>query len=122
MRPGRALCAPGEQRVVPQWQKSRGRLVMTAALEQSCNQVTHFCSSKKNTAEMIRMMELLVERYRDRRKLYLSWDAASWHISKHLHRRGGEDNTPVLKSRGARGETALTPSGALFLLVIHAFS
>ncbi len=77
MRPGRALCAPCEQRVVPQWQKSRGCLIMTAALELSGNRVTHFYSPKKNTAEMIRMMELLVERYRDRRKLYLSWDAAS---------------------------------------------
>ena len=42
MRPGRALCAPGERRVVPQWQKSRGCLIMTAALELSGNQVTHF--------------------------------------------------------------------------------
>jgi transposase/transposase-like protein len=42
MKPGRALCAPGEQRVVPQWQKSRGCLIITAALELSGNQVTHF--------------------------------------------------------------------------------
>ena len=62
MQPGRALSAPGEQRVVPQWQKSRGCMIVTAALELSSNQVTHFYSSKKNTAEMIRMMELLVER------------------------------------------------------------
>jgi hypothetical protein len=72
MKPGLALCAPGEQRVVPQWQRSRGCLIMTAALELSGNQVTHFYSPRKNTIEMIRMMELLVERYRDRRKLYLS--------------------------------------------------
>ena len=30
------------------------------------------------------MMEMLINRYRDRRKIYLSWDAASWHISKQL--------------------------------------
>ena len=42
MKPGRALSAPGEQRVVPQWQKSRGRMIMTAALELSGNQVTQF--------------------------------------------------------------------------------
>ena len=35
MQPGRALCAPGEQRVVPQWQKSRGCMIVTAALELS---------------------------------------------------------------------------------------
>ncbi len=119
MQPGRALCAPGEQRVVPQWQKSRGRLIMTAALELSGNQVTHFYSSKKNTAEMIRMMELLVERYRDRRKFYLSWDAASWHISKRLHRRVEEHNAAVPNGGGPTVETAPLPSGAQFLNVIE---
>ena len=63
MKPGRMLSAPGEQRVVPQWQKSRGCMIMTAALELSGNQVTHFYSPRKNTAEMIRMMELLVQKY-----------------------------------------------------------
>ena len=52
---------PGEQRVVPQWQRSKGSLILTAALELSTNQVTHFYSGAKNTAEMIRMMDLLVE-------------------------------------------------------------
>jgi transposase/transposase-like protein len=119
MQPGRALSAPGEQRVVPQWQRSRGCLIMTAALELSGNQVTHFYSPKKNTAEMIRMMELLVESYRDRRKLYLSWDAASWHISKRLHRRVEEHNAAVLGGGGPAVETAPLPSGAQFLNVIE---
>ena len=70
---------------------------MTAALELSGNQVTHFYSPKKNTAEMIRMMELLVQKYRDRRKLYLSWDAASWHISKSLYQRVEKHNAGVLE-------------------------
>ena len=119
MKPGLALCAPGEQRVVPQWQKSRGCLIMTAALELSGNKVTHFYSPKKNTAEMIRMMELLVEKYRDRRKLYLSWDAASWHISKRLHQRVAEHNATVLNGGGPMVETAPLPSGAQFLNVIE---
>ena len=100
MKPGLTLTAPGEQRIVPQWQKSRGCLLMTAALELSSNQVTHFYSAKKNTAEMIRMMEVLVEQYRDRRKLYLSWDGASWHISKRLFQRIEEHNAAVLDGGG----------------------
>jgi transposase len=119
MQPGRALTAPGEQRVVPQWQKSRGRIIVTAALELSSNQVTHFYSSKKNTAEMIRMMDLLVEKYNDRRKLYLSWDAASWHISKRLRQRIDEHNAAVLSGGGPTVETAPLPSGAQFLNVIE---
>jgi hypothetical protein len=85
-KPGLALAAPGEQRVVSQWQKSRGSLIVTAALDLSENQVHHFFSTKKNTVEMIRMMRLLIDRYRDRRKIYLSWDAASWHISRELYK------------------------------------
>jgi transposase len=119
MKPGLALCAPGEQRVVPQWQRSRGCLIMTAALELSGNQVTHFYSPKKNTTEMIRMMELLVEKYSGRRKIYLSWDAASWHISKRLHRCVEEHNATVISGGGPTVETAPLPSGAQFLNVIE---
>jgi hypothetical protein len=119
MKPGRALSAPGEQRVVPQWQKSRGCMIITAALELSGNQVTHFYSAKKNTAEMIRMMELLVEKYHDRRKLYLSWDAASWHISKRLYQRIDDHNASILGGGGPMVETAPLPSGAQFLNVIE---
>jgi transposase len=119
MKPGLTLTAPGEQRIVPQWQKSRGCLLMTAALELSGNQVTHFYSAKKNTAEMIRMMEVLVDQYRDRRKLYLSWDGASWHISKRLFQRIKEHNAAVLDGGGPIIETAPLPTGAQFLNVIE---
>jgi transposase len=46
-RQGRQLVAPGEVATVPQWQKSKGVLIITAALELSTNQVTHFYSEKK---------------------------------------------------------------------------
>jgi DDE superfamily endonuclease len=93
-------------------------MIMTAALELSTNQVTHFYSAKKNTAEMIRIMELLVEKYRDRRKLFLSWDSASWHISKGLSQRIVEHNASLLCG-GPIVETAPLPSGAQFLNVIE---
>jgi transposase len=113
---GRALTAPNEQRLVPQWQKSRGCLILTAALELSGNQVHHFFSSKKNTNEMIRMMEMLIDRYRGRQKIYLSWDAASWHISKQLYKcidlHNADAENPAV-------ETAPLPSGAQFLNVIE---
>ena len=35
-------------------------MIITAALELSGNQVTHFYSAKKNTREMIRMMDVLI--------------------------------------------------------------
>ena len=116
MKPGISLTGPREHRVVPQWQKSRGCLIVTAALELSENQVHHFFSMRKNTAEMIRMMELLISRYHGRRKIYLSWDAASWHISRQLYKaieqHNSADKRPVI-------ETAPLPSGAQFLNVIE---
>jgi transposase len=118
-KPGRVLAAPGEEPQVPQWQKSKGCLIVTAALELSGNQVSHFYSAKKNTTEMIRMMDLLLDRYRDRRKLYLSWDAASWHISKRLFERIEENNKAAIASGGPIVDTAPLPARAQFLNVIE---
>lgn len=119
MKQGLMLDPPGPHRVVPQWQKSKGCMIMTAALELSANQVTHFYSDRKNTAEMIRMMDVLLDRYPDRRTLYLSWDAASWHVSKKLTKRIEEHNATAQDHGQPRVETAPLPSGAQFLNVIE---
>ena len=116
---GRTLVPPGVQPTVPQWQRSRGCMIMTAALDLSGNQVTHFYSAKKNTREMIRMMDILIERYAERRTLYLSWDAASWHISKQLFARIEAHNAAVANGNGPLVETAPLPAGAQFLNVIE---
>jgi transposase len=119
MKPGRMLDPPGKHRIVPQWQKSKGCIIMTAALELSSNQVTHFYSTAKDTAEMLRMMDLLLEQYRDRRRIYLSWDAASWHISKKLRQRIDEHNAAAVIDDQPLVETAPLPAGAQFLNVIE---
>lgn len=119
MKPGRMLVAPDTQRVVPQWQKSRGCLIVTAALELSSNQITHFYSTKKNTDEMIKMMETLISEYSNRSKIYLSWDAASWHISKKLEHAIDEHNSVAAFKRLPVIETAPLPAGAQFLNVIE---
>jgi hypothetical protein len=56
-------------------------------------------------------MDLLLDRYRDRRKPYLSWDAASWHISKRLFERIEENNKAAVASGGPIVDTALLPRG-----------
>jgi hypothetical protein len=115
-QPGRALVAPGEQRLVQQWQRSRGSVILTAAIELSSNQVSHFYSEKKNTAEMIRMMNLLIQQYKDRSRIYLSWDAPSWHVSKELNERIEKHNnaasSPIVV-------VAPLPARAQFLNVIE---
>jgi hypothetical protein len=117
-QPGRALVAPDEERRVPQWQRSKGSLILTAAIELSSNQITHFYSTKKNTDEMIRMMEVLIAQYGDRQKLYLSWDAASWHVSKKLFQRIDEHNFAA-GYKGPTVETAPLLARAQFLNVIE---
>ncbi len=119
MKGGLSLMPSGEQRVVPQWQRSKGNLILTAALELGGNQVTHFYSPAKNTGEMIRMMDMLVTKYAHYRRIYLSWDAASWHISKRLGEHIEQHNAGVGLRRLPFVETAALPVGAQFLNVIE---
>ena|SRR5215831_3946274 len=46
-RGGRKRVAPEESYTVPQWQRSKGYLIVTAALELSRNLVTHFYSQNR---------------------------------------------------------------------------
>ena len=116
---GSKLVAPGEQVIIPQWQKSQGSLILTGALELSSNQITHFYSAKKNTDEIIRMMDELVIKYSNKKRIYLSWDAASWHIAKRLNEQILKRNAKVTIGGGVFIETAPLPSGAQFLNVIE---
>ncbi len=118
---GRSLVKKDEIKTYPQWQKSKGHLICTAALELSENQVTHFFSGKKNTDEIIKLVEILIEKYKGQNRIFFSWDAASWHASKKLYTRIDEINcigyrkkygTPVV-------ELAPLPASAQFLNVIE---
>jgi hypothetical protein len=111
--------APGQEYVVPQWQKSKGWMILTAALELSGNQVTHFYSRAKNTDEMIKMADILRDKYRTYRTIYLSWDAASWHISKKLLTHLGRLNQETARDGYPIVLTAPLPAGAQFLNVIE---
>ena len=116
---GRKRVAPNENWFIPQWQRAKGWLIITAALELTTNQVTHIYSLKKNTDEMIKIADLLRNQYRHCTTIYLSWDAASWHISKRLslhleetNRRAELEGCPVIR-------TAPLPVGSQFLNVIE---
>lgn len=118
---GRALVAPGEVPTVPQYEKSKGGLIMTAALELSQNQMTHFYSARKDTGEMLRMLRRLMDQYEHKSRIYLSWDAASWHISKMLRDHVARHNEAIIKGEDEGPMVALAPlpAGAQFLNVIE---
>lgn len=121
MKTGWSFTLKGEIRTVPQKQKSRGCIIVTAALELSRNQVSHFYSYKKNTDEMIRLLDLLLTEYQHTDKLYFSWDAASWHASKKLYNHIALVNSITYRQlhRTPLVELAPLPVSAQFLNVIE---
>jgi transposase len=110
---------PGENYLIPQYQKSKGWLILTAALELSRNRITHFYSLKKNTEQMIKMADRLRAEYSTCRTIYLSWDAASWHISKKLFSHLDEVNQLATQDGFPVVKTAPLPAGAQFLNFIE---
>ena len=121
MRGGLVLCDPEKVPVVPQYQKSKGSLIVTSALELSTNQVTHFYSTKKDTEEMIKLLDVLLVQYADCDRLYLTWDAASWHDSKAFHDRVAEVNSEEYRATHHTPQVELVPlpTRAQFLNVIE---
>ena len=60
MQQGRSLVRKGTTRIVPQRQRSKGRITLIGALELSTNQMTHFYLEKKDTEEMIKLYLLML--------------------------------------------------------------
>jgi transposase len=118
---GRSLVPPGTTKVVPQWQKSKGSIIITASLELSTNQITHFYSKNKNTTEMIKLLDILVEKCVEEECIYFSWDAASWHASKKLYKRVKEINNKENRenTKSPIVKLAPLPTCAQFLNVIE---
>ena len=118
---GKSRMAPGEFKAVPQYEKSKGSLIVIAALELSENQITHFYSDHKNTQEMLKLLEALLDKYADQSCIYFSWDAASWHASKKLFQRVEEINSPQYRAehKGPLVKLAPLPTCAQFLNVIE---
>jgi transposase len=121
MQGGISLVLRGQAKIIPQFQKSKGSLIITGALELSTNQITHFYSEKKNTDEMIKLMEILVDTYKDEDRIFLSWDGASWHGSKKLYEAVEEINSLEyrMKHKVPIVKLAPLPSSAQFLNVIE---
>ena len=83
--------------------------------------MTHFYSEKKNSIEMIKLLEILLEEYKDENCIFFSWDAASWHASKKLFNKVEEVNSVEYRKKHNSPivELAPLPSCAQFLNVIE---
>jgi len=120
-RGGRRRVLKNEKPTIPQFQNSRGYLIVTAALELSTNEVTHFYSGKKDTEEMIKLLHILISKYAGCRRLYFSWDAASWHSSKVFLAEVKRINAREYRNENQSPMVKLTPlpARAQFLNVIE---
>ena len=81
---GRSYTAKRETLTHPQSQHSKGSITMYGALSATTNQVTWFYGKSKDSAGIIDLAEILFNQYHAKSKIYLTWDAASWHGSDQL--------------------------------------
>jgi hypothetical protein len=67
------------------------------------------------------MLTKLIQEYKHKIRIYLSWDAASWHMSKRLRDNVDQHNEAIIKGEaaGPTVDLAPLPAGAQFLNVIE---
>jgi len=68
----------------PQNQRAKGSISLYGALSAKTNQVVWFYGKSKDSAGMIELAEILYNQQHDKSRIYLTWDAASWHRSEEL--------------------------------------
>lgn len=117
MQGGKSLVPIGLSKIVPQYQKSKGSIIITGALELSTNQITYFFSKRKNTKEILKLLDFLLKKYHNEECIYFSWDAASWHGSKQLYKKVDEINSQ--NKCGPKVMLAPLPISAQFLNLIE---
>lgn len=81
---GRLFVKKGEAFVVPQHQSPKGSIILAGALSATTNQMTWCFVQSKDSRAMIDLIEILFNQHRDKTRLYITWDAASWHDSLSL--------------------------------------
>lgn len=81
---GRGFVHENDAYTVPQEQPTKGSVTMSGALSATTNQVSWLYSSAKDTQAMIDLIEILFNQHPFTSRIYLTWDAASWHKSGSL--------------------------------------
>jgi hypothetical protein len=118
---GRSYAPKGETPTHPQTQHSKGSITLYGALSATTNQVTWFYGESKDSAGTIDLAEILFNQYRGKSRIYLTWDAASWHGSDQLVRWADSLNAWNAASRaGPCIEFVPLPSSAQFLDIMEA--
>jgi transposase len=118
---GRSYTPKGVTPTHPQNQHSKGSITLYGALSATTNQVTWFYGKSKDSSGIIDLAEILFNQYHAKSKIYLTWDAASWHGSDELVQWTDKLNEwNKTSAAGPMIEFVPLPSSAQFLDVIEA--
>jgi transposase len=118
---GRTFAAKGDAPTFPQIQAHKGAITLAGALSATKNQVTWLFTPAKDTQAMIDLIEVLFNQHPETERVFLTWDAASWHRSVALIDWLDAFNAETL--RGGVGpviELVPLPRSAQFLDVLEA--
>jgi hypothetical protein len=119
-RDGRAYRLKGSAPRIPRHQESKGTVSLVGALSATTNQITWLFVPSKDSQSMMRLLEMLYNQYHDKSKLYITWDAVSWHNSVMLVQWVDEFNTANSgQPRGPMIELIPLPTSAQFLNAIE---
>ena len=69
---------------IPRHQTPKGTVSLVAALSATTNQTTWIFTRAKDTVSMTGLLEILYNQYHSSSRLYVTWDAVSWHNSTAL--------------------------------------
>ncbi len=83
-RGGRAYRRENDAPPIPRKQTPKGTVTLVGALSATTNQVTWLFEQNKDTRSIINLLEILYNQHQTRSKLYITWDAVSWHDSIEL--------------------------------------
>jgi hypothetical protein len=78
---GRVFAKSGETPFIPQYQTRKGSVALIGALSATTNQMTWCFTPSKDTTAVIDLIEILFNQHLNKTRLYMVWDAASWHDS-----------------------------------------
>lgn len=83
-RGGKAYSTKDDVPRIPRAQTVKGAVIVVAALSATTNQMTWAFAKSKDTCSMMDLLEILYNQYQTHSKLYVTWDAVSWHNSTTL--------------------------------------
>ena len=119
-RGGKAYRTMTNATTIPRHQATKGSVSLVGALSATTNFITWAFVNSKDSRSMINILEMLYNQYHTASKLYVTWDAVSWHNSALLIEWLDRFNEKTREcSAGPIIELVPLPTSAQFLNVIE---